>query len=451
MQTETAHTEALFRKHAPGSRRSRRRPLIAYFASPDVFEDFYPHYGVDQHAFVTRWADTGAHDLLSVLQRAVGDVTWYELSVAPELSEGKHEVVGCRVKILRSSWVHRRLWRAFYLPRIAWRWRGAYRAFATAASYLAPISAPFLKAVWRDRPDAFYVQGYATGRFDVLVLLARALGVPVVAYHAGGTPDGYLGGSIRRWTIPRADYLVVSGRDEREMLADRYGVPRERIAVILTPIDTQAYRPIDRAAACESAGLDPARRHLLFVGRLQDSVKRVSALIRVFAAAAAAHGDADLLVAGTGSDDEALRRLATKLAPGRVRFLGWRSGANELAPLYNAAECLILPSRREGFPSVVGEALACGTPVAASSVGGVGELVADGENGLLIPAGDDRALADAVRFVLDRPDAVASMRPEARRSAEERLSPDAIGAQLQRCFSRVLSDGGAIQGRQQVV
>ena len=69
---------------------TRRRPVIAFFDYPDVFEDFYPHYGVDQRTFATRWADTGNHAFLSVLQREVGDVIWYAFSVAPEISEARN-------------------------------------------------------------------------------------------------------------------------------------------------------------------------------------------------------------------------------------------------------------------------------------------------------------------------------------------------------------------------
>ena len=58
--------------------RAGRRPRIAFFGYHDVFEDFYPHYGVTQQAFATSWAGSGNHAFVSVLQREVGDVVWYE-------------------------------------------------------------------------------------------------------------------------------------------------------------------------------------------------------------------------------------------------------------------------------------------------------------------------------------------------------------------------------------
>ncbi len=413
----------------------RERPLIAFFDYADVFEDFYPHYGVDQLTFATRWAGSGNHAFVAALQRDVGDVIWYALSLAPELAEARHEVVGCGVKFLPSSRLHRWLWRAFYLPRASWRWRRAYREYATIASYVAPASLALIQALRRDRPNVFFVQSYSSGRFDVLLLLARLLRVPMIAYHAGGRHEGHLGRRARRWTIPQVDRLIVSGHDELEVLVERFGVSRDRVSVILTPIDVVAFRPMERLAALQAAGLDTGRRYLLFVGRLNDEVKRISAIIRTFADLQAAHPDVDLLIVGDGPDGAKLRSQAARYAPDRVRFLGWVSGAEAQAPLYSAAECLVLPSWREGFPTVVGEAMACGTPVLASQVGGVGELVIDGETGWLVAPGDDEALRTSLAFVLSHPDAVRSMRSRVRAQAEARVAQDVVGAALRECFA----------------
>jgi glycosyltransferase involved in cell wall biosynthesis len=413
---------------------THQRPLIAFFDYADVFEDFYPHYGVDQRNFATKWANTGNHAFLTLLQREVGEVVWYEFSLAPEVSSLRHEIVGCQVKFLPSSWLHRSLWRLFYLPKASWRWRRAYPLYATLASYVALLSLPFVRALWRDRPDIFFVQDYATGRFDILLLLARLTGARFIAYHSGSKPDFYMGRLVKRWTIPHTDFLIVSNRREIEMLTLRYGVSRARIAVILTPIDTATFDLRDRSAACSAAGLDASRRYLLFVGRLDDRVKRVSALIRVFSSLLSHHPCVDLLIVGEGPDCGTLERLADEVAPGRVRFLGWIGDPASLANLYNAAECLVLPSLSEGFPTVVGEAMSCGTPVVGTDVGGVSEMVVTGKTGWLIPPGDDEALADALLDVLDHPEAVARMRPQVRAAAEVTLSPAAIAAQLRGCF-----------------
>lgn len=418
------------------ARGSRQRPLIAFFDWGDVFEDFYPHYGVDQQTFATRWDASANHAFLSLLQREVGDVIWYTLSLAPELAEAQHEGVGCRMKFFRSSRLHRQLWRAFYLPPFAWRWQGAYPAYATVASYLALASVPFIAALFHDRPDFFFLQDYATGRFDVLTLLAGLCGARLCAFHAGSLPQWHQARHLKRWTIPRAHRLLVTSQDEANMLARRYGVSRERLRVVLTPIDTAAFRPLDRDGSCQAAGLEAARRYLLFVGRLDDRVKRVSAVIRSFAGLADQHESIDLAVVGEGPDSADLRSLAEQLVPGRVRFLGWVSEVERKVRLYNAADCLLLPSRSEGFPTVVGEAMACGTPVIASRVGGVSELVVDGRTGWLVPPGDDAALAATLSYALAHQDGLHGMRAHARRVAEQRVSPTVVATALRECFSR---------------
>jgi glycosyltransferase involved in cell wall biosynthesis len=413
----------------------RKRPLIGFFDYPDVFEDFWPHYGVDQHAFfTTRRATTGHYATLSLLQREIGDVIWYVLSLAPELSEVRHETLGCQVKFLPSSWLHRRLWSLFWLRLAGWHWQRIAPVFATVASYMALISLPFIKVLWRDRPDFLFVQDYSSGRFDMLLLAARALGVPLIAYHSGSRPDFYLGRYAKRWTIPRADMLIVSSHDELEMLVGRYHVPRERLRVILAPINITEFQPMDRTEACRRTGIDPARRYLLFVGRLDDGVKRVSALIQAFSAIASTHHDMDLIIVGDGPDCMRLQTLAAEQAPKRVHFFGWVSEAKRLVSIYNSAESLVLPSWREGFPFVLGEAMACGTPVLASQVGGVSELIVEDKTGWLIPPGDDEALKERLSFISTHREIMASMRPQARKMAEARVSAEAVTDALRNCF-----------------
>ena len=416
-------------------RENAERPVLAFLDYPDVFEDFYPHYGVTQQEFATRWSDTGNHAFVRLLQRDIGDVVWYCLSLKPDLEKAHHETTGCTVRLLRSSWLHRTLWALFYLPKCAWRWRFAYRAYATVASYAAPLSVPFVRAIIRDRPDVFFLQDYCSGRFDVVFLLSRLFGIPLVAYHSGSQPGGYLGRTIRSWTMRRADFLIASGQREFEMLATRFGVPRGRLRVILTPIDTELYQPERRAVACAALGLDDTRGYFLFIGRLADEVKRVSAIIRAFATLAPQRLQFDLLIAGNGRDEQMLRALSEELAPGRIHFLGWVSDLDRKKHLYNAADCLVLASWREGLPTVVGEAMACGTPVLSSDVGSVNELVVEGRTGWLFQAGDDEAMQGKMEAVMERPEEVKAMRPAVRGLALNRVSPDAVGAALRECIA----------------
>lgn len=399
-----------------------------------MFEDFYPHYGVDQKSFATSWANTGGHALVKALEDGVAHVVWHSFSVRPEVEETQRHELGFDVRILKSPLLHRLLWRGFYEPKHAWRWRRAYPLYAILASYTGAFSRQFLKGLRDDPPDAILVQDYASGRFDLLVLLARRMRIPLVAWHSGSVPHRYVGRAVKRWTIPRATKLIVSSRKEMEMLETRYGISRERLALVLTPIDTDTFRPVDRSFACRELGLDEDQRYLLFVGRLDDRVKRVSTLIRAVGSLADAHPDVKLLVVGDGQDAERLARTAQEEAPGVVISRHWTSDKKELAHLYGVAECLLLASAREGFPTVVGEAMSCGTPVVATNVGGVSELVLNGATGWLVPPADDDQLRERISHVLSHPEEVAQMRPRVREIAEERVGVSRVAAALKDCF-----------------
>jgi glycosyltransferase involved in cell wall biosynthesis len=414
---------------------SRKRPLIAFFDYPDVFEDFYSHYGVDHKAFATSWINTANHEFINLIQAKIGDVVWYEFSLNPEIEESVHENIGCRIKFVRSSFIHRMLWRAFYLSRMAWRWQRFYRFYATIASYLVMLNASFLKTICKDRPDIIFVQDYASGRFDILLLIAKLMNVPLIAVHTGSPIENHLAKSVRRLTIRHADFLIPSSYNELKLLISRYNVSEKKLRVVLTPIDMETYQPIARKVACEKVALNPERRYFLFVGRLDDGVKRVSAIIQAFSDLAADYKDADLLIVGDGNDAKKLRQLALDRALSeRVHFLGWVTEAEKKVHFYNVAECLLLASTREGFPTVVGEALSCGTPVISTRVGGVSELVVDGENGWLFPPEDLSMLSIKLKYVLDNPTETAQMRVKARKTAENRVAPQVISEALSDIF-----------------
>jgi glycosyltransferase involved in cell wall biosynthesis len=139
-----------------------------------------------------------------------------------------------------------------------------------------------------------------------------------------------------------------------------------------------------------SLGLNGAT--LAFAGRLTAQ----KSLGRALEAVAGAEG-VSFVVAGEGPDRAALESRARRLGiADRVRFLGAQP-RERVVELFRAADATILSSSWENFPHTVVEALAVGTPVLAMEAGGVAEVVRDGVNGLLVPAGDTEALAEAVR------------------------------------------------------
>jgi len=148
----------------------------------------------------------------------------------------------------------------------------------------------------------------------------------------------------------------------------------------------------DRAAARRRLGLPAEAPVVAAVGALGPE-KCVGDAVAACARLAGAH----LLVAGDGPERAALERRAAALAPGRVHFAGTLPGpADALA----AADVVVLASRTEGMPGVLVEAGLSGRPVVATAVGGVPEIVRDGETGVLVPPGDVAALADGLARAL---------------------------------------------------
>jgi glycosyltransferase involved in cell wall biosynthesis len=172
-------------------------------------------------------------------------------------------------------------------------------------------------------------------------------------------------------------------------LAISWGVDPSRVSVLPNPAPALPELP-PREELKQSLGLNGAT--LAFAGRLTAQ----KSLGRALEAVAAAD-DVSLLVAGEGPDREALEMRARALGiADRVRFLGPQP-RERVVELFRAADATILSSSWENFPHTVVEALAVGTPVLAMEAGGVAEVVRDGVNGLLVPAGDTPALAAAVQ------------------------------------------------------
>ena len=154
------------------------------------------------------------------------------------------------------------------------------------------------------------------------------------------------------------------------------------------------YNSIDEPEAQEHPG---AARDLdvLFVGRLSPE-KGIDTLLD---AAGRLPEGVRLTIVGHGALEPQVRAAAAA-KPGRIDFLGQRSQPEVLA-LWRRARVAVLPSYSDPFPFTVLEALSQGTPVVGSAVSGIPEMVTDGENGLLVPPGDGRALASAVSRILD--------------------------------------------------
>jgi glycosyltransferase involved in cell wall biosynthesis len=264
---------------------------------------------------------------------------------------------------------------------------------------LARAAAPAVRALLRRRSfdliDAhyFYPDGVAA------VMLGRRLGLPVVV-TARGTDINLIAQqrlprAMIRWAALKAAGVIAVSSALRERLA-ALGVPKERIRVLRNGVDLDLFAPRERAPLRQALGM--TRTTLLSVGNLL-AFKGHGIVIEALASLP----DCDLVIAGEGPDRASFKAIARAAGVAeRVRFAGSLS-QETLSGYYAAADALILASSREGWPNVLLEAMACGTPVIATDVGGVSEIVTSPEAGAVIGERSAPAVARAVRELLANP------------------------------------------------
>jgi glycosyltransferase involved in cell wall biosynthesis len=279
--------------------------------------------------------------------------------------------------------------RYYYTPRVL---RGSYGRF-----FLWSIRSAF-ERIWDEfKPDLIlgswaYPDGWAA------VQLAREKGLPTVIkvhgcdvlYGLRNTP-ARLPGTIE--AVRAADGIVSVSRDLARHVRE-FGVPDDRIRVIYNGVDARLFSPGDRERARGRIGIPGGEALVLFLGGLEP-VKGLDILIDACARLRDRGLRFTCRLVGEGRLRRQLTEMITSLdLQGFVRLEGARPHA-ELPDWLRAADLFVLPSRSEGVPNVLLEAMSCGIPFVASQVGGIPE-VAEFGSGRLVPPQDPTALADAI-------------------------------------------------------
>ncbi len=276
----------------------------------------------------------------------------------------------------------------------------------------------FLRRRWEaHRPDVVHVVTEGPLGWSA-VRCARALGIPVTSgFHTNF--DHYSVHYGLGWLRPliaaylrglhrRAGVTVVPTAALAAELAGS-GIPG--VHVVGRGVDADLFDPARRSPGLRAAwGAGEGDLVCLYVGRLA-AEKNLALVVRSFAAIARLHPAARLVWVGDGPS-----RVALEREPLQQHFAGWRTGA-ELAEHYASADLFLFPSLTETYGNVVAEAMASGLAVVAYRSAAAAELIVDGENGLIAPAGDERAFVDAaLRFAGSRQDWQCSLRLAARES-----------------------------------
>ncbi len=245
---------------------------------------------------------------------------------------------------------------------------------------------------------------------------------------------------ITRYSIQESDGVTSISSYLKDKTLQDFGVTRE-IEVVPNFVNCDVYRPYkDDVARTEARKrlAAPDEAILMHLSNFRP-VKRVADVVKVFARVASAV-PARLVLVGDGPDRSSAEWLAHDLGiQGKIHFLGKQDRVNELLPL---ADLMLMPSELESFGLAALEAMACKVPAIATRVGGVPELIDDGENGLLYAVGDVDGMAQGAIGLLKDRDRLGAMREAARKTAQKRFCSTLVLPQYVKYYESVLGQPG---------
>jgi L-malate glycosyltransferase len=247
-----------------------------------------------------------------------------------------------------------------------------------------------------------------------------------------------------RVLLGQRDRVVAVGEAVRRALIDNEGLPPRRVDVIFNGIPMEHFgaRPdeAERSATRAELGVGPDDLAVIQVARL-DYLKDHATAVRAIERAARSCPGIRLILAGDGPERGAIEGLVRQRALGEhVRLIGQR---DDVPRLLAASDIVLLTSISEGIPLTLIEAMAAGLPVISTRVGGVAEIVVDGQTGLLTPPGDDGSLAERiVRLAVD-PGRRDEMGRAGRRRAESLFSEPRMHDRYREYYDMMLALPGA--------
>ncbi len=258
--------------------------------------------------------------------------------------------------------------------------------------------------------------------------LKKQLGIPhIVTFHTLGAVKNLASGTqeepelriqSEKAIINTVDCIVTSTQEGKNNLIRLYGSTPEKVRVIPAGVDLDLFYPTDREEARRKLALEEYRRVLLFAGRLQP-FKGLELLLHAMTYLPN-HGTTRLLVVGgnAGKTNELVKMNSLVSELGISNMVGFVGAVehDRMPTFYNAADICIVPSYHESFGMVAVEALASGTPVLASRVGGLATIVKDGETGYLFDERSPEVLATYLCLLMSENEIRESMAKSARQS-----------------------------------
>ena len=266
--------------------------------------------------------------------------------------------------------------------------------------------------------------------------LAALLGVPIRFNHDQANDEYRYREKLRltldTFTNRFSTHICAVSASIVEFLVKYERVPRERISLVHNAIDLRRFSPAPerRAVLRRELQLPPDAPVIAGIGRLNYQ-KNFPLFLEIAVEMSRSHPDAVFVIAGTGPEERALRESAGA----NVRFLGF---VPDTARLYDAVDLLLMPSRFEGLPIALLEAMAMRVPVIASRLDGIAEVIVDGVDGLLAtPSARDEFVAH-LRTLLDDPNRGAQLAERAFQKVTAHFSAERMTREVEALYARYL-------------
>lgn len=276
--------------------------------------------------------------------------------------------------------------------------------------------------------------------------LARARMAVIIGEHGAGALEyrkdrvaSFVISLLNRLLYPFADRIVAISDGVREYLVRERNIPREKIVTIHNPVDIGRIQKLSQEQVDDPWLRDKDKPVVLWVGRIA-AVKGLEYLIGAFGRVLR-EIDARLIIVGEGSEESTIRDLTRqKGLEEHVRFAGFQSNPYRYM---SRSSVFAFPSLSEGFGMVLVEAMACGLPaVSTDCVAGPNEILENGRCGILVPVGDEGALAQAIVTMLTNAELRARLVSEALRRVAD-FEPAKMVASYEQLFHEVCQDSEA--------
>jgi glycogen synthase len=305
-------------------------------------------------------------------------------------------------------------------------------------------------AMARDRVDAEVAHAHTWYASMAGVLIQTLYDIPLVVtlhsleplrpWKADQLGPGYLVSSgVERHAIEAAERVIAVSGAMRADALDHFRVDPARVVVVHNGIDPDRYRRTSERSALDRLGI--REPYALFVGRISEQ----KGLLDLIEAARALPLAASVVICAASPDTPELQARLARAVTGepRIRWIPEMLSVPDVVQLYSHAALFACPSIYEPFGLINLEAMACETPVVASAVGGIVEVVEDGVTGLLVPPARPSELARAMAALLDDAPRARAMGQAGRRRVEGRFTWDRVAERTERVYAEAIDERDA--------